>query len=58
MAPVSGLQHVIVGWDTYDERVLWRWLEARVRAVEANTWDGITGQLPFLDGREFESYRP
>jgi hypothetical protein len=34
---VIGLHHVIVGWDTYDERVLRGWLEARVNAVEAPT---------------------
>jgi hypothetical protein len=25
---VNGLHHVIVGWDTYDERVLRDWLQA------------------------------
>ena len=48
---MNGLHHVIVGWDSYDERVLRRdWLEARVRAVEAATWDGIASELP-LPGR-------
>jgi hypothetical protein len=55
--PINGLHHVIVGWDTYDERVLRSWLEARVQAVEAATWDGIAGQLRFLGAWEFESYR-
>jgi hypothetical protein len=55
---VNGLHHVIVGWDSYDERVLRDWLEARVRAVEAATWDGIASELRFLGGWEFESYRP
>lgn len=55
---VNGLHHVIVGWDTYDEQVLRGWLEARVNAVEAATWDGIASQLRFLGGWEFESYRP
>ena len=49
---VSGLHHVVVGWDTYDERVLRGWLEARVHAVEAATWDGVVGQLRFLGGWE------
>ena len=44
----GALHHVIVGWDTYDERVLRGWLEARIHAVEAATWDGIVGQLRFL----------
>jgi hypothetical protein len=39
--PVNGLHHIIVGWDTYDERVLRQWLEARVQATEAESWDGI-----------------
>jgi hypothetical protein len=56
--PVNGLHHVIVGWDTYDERVLRRWIEARVHAVEADTWVGIAGQLRFLGGWEFDGYRP
>ena len=55
---MNGLHHVIVGWDSYDERVLRDWLEARVRAVEAATWDGIASELRFLGGWEFESYRP
>jgi hypothetical protein len=45
--PVSGLHHVIVGWDTYDERRLQDWVEARVRAVEAATWDGIASRLRY-----------
>jgi hypothetical protein len=45
-----GLHHVIVGWDTYDERVLQDSLEARVHAVEAATWDGIASQLRLLSG--------
>ena len=56
--PVNGLHHVIVGWDTYDERVLRDWLEARVHAVEAATWDGLASRLRFLGGWEFENYRP
>jgi hypothetical protein len=56
--PVNGLHLVIVGWDTYDERVLLNWLEARVRAAEAATWDGIASQLALLGGWEFENYRP
>lgn len=56
--PVSGLHHVIVGQDTYDERVLRDWLEARVHAAEAATWDGIAGQLRLLGSWEFESHRP
>ena len=56
--PVSGLHHVIVGWDTYDERVLRGWLEARVHAAEAASWDGITTQLRSLGAWEFENYRP
>ena len=55
---VSGLHHVIVGHDAYDERVLRDWLEARVRAVEATTWDGIARELRLLGSWEFESYRP
>jgi hypothetical protein len=55
---VNGLHHVIVGWDTYDERILRDWLEAHVHAVEAATWDGIASQLCLLGGWEFESYRP
>lgn len=55
--PVNGLHHVIVGWDTYDERVLRSWLEARVHAVEAATWAGIADQLRFLGGWEFENYQ-
>ena len=55
---VNGLHHVIVGQDTYDERVLRDWLESRVHAAEAATWDGIASQLRFLGGWEFESYRP
>lgn len=43
---VNGLHHVIVGWDTYDERVVRDWLEAQVRAAEAATWAGIASQLP------------
>ena len=56
--PVNGLHHVIVDWDSYDERVLRRWLEARVHAVEADSWDGIADQLRFLGGWEFDGYRP
>jgi hypothetical protein len=56
--PVNGLHHVIVGWDTCDERVLRSWLEARVHAVEAATWAGVAGQLRFLGGWEFENYQP
>lgn len=56
--PVNGLHHVIVGWDTYDERVLRGWLEARVHAVEAATWGGLASQLCFLGDWEFENYRP
>ena len=55
--PVNGLHHV-VGWDTYDERILRDWLEARVHVVEAATWDGIASQLRLLGGWEFESYHP
>jgi hypothetical protein len=55
---VNGLHLIIVGWDTYDERVLLNWLEARVRAAEAATWDGIASQLALLGGWEFENYRP
>jgi hypothetical protein len=56
--PVNGLHHVIVGWDTYDERVLRDWLEARVHTVEAPGWEGIASQLSLLGGWEFEDYRP
>jgi hypothetical protein len=45
---VSGLHHVVVGWD----------IEARVRAVVAATWDGLANQLRFLGGWEFENYQP
>jgi hypothetical protein len=55
--PVSGLHCVIVGWDTYDERALRQWLEARVQVVEAETWDAIAGQLRFLGKWEFDAYR-
>lgn len=55
---MNGLHHVIVGWDTYDERVLRAWLEACVQAVEPTTWDSIADQLRFLGGWEFESYQP
>lgn len=56
--PVNGLHHVIVGLDTYDERVLRRWFESRVHAVEAEAWDGIADQLRLLGGWEFEGYQP
>jgi len=55
--PVNGLHHVIVGWETYDERELRRWFEAVVHAVEAETWSGIVGQLRFLGGWEFDDYQ-
>jgi hypothetical protein len=55
---VNGLHHVIVGQDTYDERVLRDWLEARVHAAEAATWDGIASQLSLLGGWEFDSSSP
>ena len=56
--PVNSLHHIIVGWGTYDERVLRGWLEARIHAVQAATWDGIARQLCFLGAWELESYRP
>jgi hypothetical protein len=56
--PLNGLHHVIVGWNTYDERVLRSWLDARVHAVEAATWDGMASQLRLLGRWEFENYRP
>ena len=55
---MNGLHHVIVGWDSCDERVLRDWLEAHVHAVEAAAWDGIANQLRFLGAWEFESYHP
>jgi hypothetical protein len=56
--PVNGLHHVIAAWDTCDEPVLRDWLEARVHAVEAATWDDIASQLRLLGGWELENYRP
>lgn len=55
---MNGLHHIIVRWDTYDERVLRQWLEARVQATEAESWDGIAEQLRFLGKWEFDGYRP
>lgn len=57
-APIGGLHYVIVGWDTYDERVLRQWLGARVHAAEAETWEGIAKQLCFLSRWEFDDYVP
>ena len=54
----DGLHHLIVGWDTYDERVLRRWLEAAVSRAVADDWNGIADQLRFLGRWEFEGYQP
>jgi hypothetical protein len=56
--PVIGLHHLIVGWDTYDgDCALRQWLEARVQATEAETWDGVAEQLRILGKWEFDGYR-
>src|SRR6266436_7192437 len=55
--PVDGLHHVIVDWESFDERVLRRWLEDRVHAVEAATWQGIANRLCRLGWWEFEGYQ-
>jgi len=43
--PVNGLHHVIVDWETFDERILQHWLEDRVHAVGASTWRGIADRF-------------
>jgi hypothetical protein len=55
---VNALHHVIVGWDTYDDRVLRDRFEARIRAVEAAIWADLASRLRLLGGWEFESNRP
>jgi hypothetical protein len=56
--PLNGLHHVIVDWDTYDERVLRHWLESKVDAVTADTWQGIARELRLLGEWEFDRYKP
>jgi len=56
--PVNGLHHVIVDSAGYDERTLRSWLQARIAAVEAASWEGVAAQLRFLGEWEFEGYRP
>lgn len=56
-APMDGLHHVIVDWESFDERVLRHWIEDRVHAVEAATWQGIANRLCRLGWWEFEGYR-
>ena len=56
-APVDGLHHVIIACESFDERVLRRWLKDRVHAVEAPTWQGVASRLCRLGWWEFERYR-
>ena len=55
--PFNGLHHVIVDGESFDERVLRRWLADRVQAVEAASWQGIADRLGRLGWWEFEEYR-
>ena len=50
--------HLVVTLDTFDQRTLRTWLDARVRAVEAPTWHEIGERLGRLGYWEFEDYTP
>lgn len=50
--------HLVVTLDTFDQRALRAWLEARVRAVEAPTWGEVGEKLGRLGYWEFEDYTP
>jgi hypothetical protein len=55
--PINGLHHVIVDWESFDKRVLRRWLQDRVDAVGAATWQGIADRLGRIGWWEFGGYR-
>ena len=55
--PINGLHHVVVAYDTFDERALRRWLEARVRAAEGDSWRDVAARISTLGSWEFDRYR-
>ena len=48
--------HLVVTLETFDQRALRAWLEARVRAVDAPTWHEVGERLGRLGYWEFEDY--
>jgi Immunity protein 8 len=46
--------HLVVTLETFDQRTLRAWLEARVREVEAPTWREVAERLGRLAYWEFE----
>ena len=50
--------HLVVTLETFDKRSLHRWLEARVEAVQGETWSEVAERLGRLGYWEFEDYTP
>jgi hypothetical protein len=53
---VSGLHHLIISLDDFDERILRQWLEGRVAAIEEPTWAEYATKLGLVGRSEFDGY--
>lgn len=50
--------HVVVNLSEFDARAVQAWFDARVQAIEADSWSDIGEKLGRLGQWEFEDYRP
>jgi hypothetical protein len=55
---VSGLHHMIINVEDYDENSLRTWFERLLTSVDRETWQEVAAELSRLGSWEFEGYRP